>query len=129
MVLDTSAVVAIAQRESGWVDLAYAVHRAQHRLISAVSMVEASMVLSSRGGQQGLLMLERLTQWLGLEIEPFDAHQAALARDAFLRFGKGRHKARLNFGDCCAYALAKQRSEPLLYRGDDFTQTDLSKPE
>lgn len=129
MVVDTSAVVAIVLKEAGWVDLAYAVHLARDRFISAVSVVEASVVLSSRHPDKGILLLEHLIQWLDLEVEPFDADQATLARDAFLRFGKGRHPAGLNFGDCCAYALARQRGEPLLYRGDDFAQTDLSTAE
>ena len=69
---------------------------------------------------------DNLIDKLGIEIVPVDREQALLAREAFRRFGKGRHKAGLNFGDCFAYALAKQKNEPLLYKGNDFSQTDIS---
>jgi len=69
--------------------------------------------------------VDRLVASLMLQVEPFTAEQAMLAREAFLRFGKGRHAARLNFGDCIAYALAKERGEPLLFKGDDFSKTDI----
>ncbi len=69
---------------------------------------------------------DNLIDKLGIEVVPVDREQALLAREAFRRFGKGRHKAGLNFGDCFAYALAKQTNEPLLYKGNDFSQTDIS---
>jgi len=68
---------------------------------------------------------DNLIDKLGIEVVPVDREQALLAREAFRRFGKGRHKAGLNFGDCFAYALAKQTNEPLLYKGNDFSQTDI----
>lgn len=95
------------------------------RSISAATLLEASMVFEGRVGHRGAAELDQLIASLGIAVIPFTQSQAALAREAFRRFGKGRHPARLNFGDCIAYALAKERGEPLLFKGDDFSQTDI----
>jgi ribonuclease VapC len=83
------------------------------------------MVLVGRLGPQGGVELQNLLTWIGATIVPFDERQADIARDAFLRYGKGRHRAGLNFGDCAAYALAIAEAEPLLFKGTDFTSTDV----
>jgi ribonuclease VapC len=95
------------------------------RLVSAVTLVEVEMVFSRIRGEAGVNRLELFLSLFYVRVVPFDLEQATLARDAFLRYGKGRHKAGLNFGDCMTYALAKQTGEPLLFKGDDFSQTDL----
>ncbi len=88
--------------------------------------VEAAIVLESRRPATGRVALDRLVTSLAFEVVAFDADQLALARDGFRRYGRGRpSKARLNFGDCCAYALAKAHGEPLLFVGDDFVHTDI----
>jgi len=85
------------------------------------------MVLAGRGGSSASwIELDELIAQAGLEVVPQDAAQVGLARQAFLQFGKGRHPAALNFGDCAAYALAKARSLPLLFKGEDFARTDLT---
>jgi ribonuclease VapC len=85
------------------------------------------MVAETRHGEAGCRELDRIAANLGLEIVPFDASHIQGARDALRRFGKGRHRASLNFGDCCAYALAKLRDVPLLFKGNDFALTDLKR--
>jgi ribonuclease VapC len=94
-------------------------------LLSAVSLVEVSMVVMRLRAPDPVAALDNLIDKLGIEIVPVDRGQAFLAREAFRRFGKGRHPAALNFGDCFAYALAKQAGEPLLYKGNDFSETDI----
>lgn len=95
--------------------------------MSAVSLQEASMVLAGRlGDNDPWRELEELVAKARIEIVPHDADLARIARDAFLRFGKGRHPARLNCGDCASYALARHRRIPLLFKGDDFARTDIT---
>lgn len=125
MVIDTSAVLAILQRESGAEVLARAMEQAAERSISAVSVLEAGIITLSRRGEAGVQKLDSFIVVAELEIVPFDAEQSLVARDAFKRYGKGRHAAGLNFGDCAAYALAATRALPLLYKGDDFSKTDV----
>lgn len=126
MVIDTSVIVALIEAEPGAEALAAALDADERRFISAVSVLEASIVLESRRPTTGRAALDRLIDSLSIEIVAFDADQLVLARDGFRRFGRGRpSKARLNFGDCCAYALAKVLGEPLLFVGDDFVHTDL----
>ncbi len=93
-------------------------------VLSAVTCFETSMVLASRAGD-ALRLLDALIVRARIEIVSFDAEQASLARTAFLKYGKGRHAAALNFGDCAAYALAKSKGAPLLYKGVDFAKTDI----
>lgn len=126
MVIDTSAIVALIEAEPTAEALLLAIQSDEQRLVSAVSVLEAGIVLESRRPASGRAALDRLLEALSIEIVPFDADQLARARDGFRRFGRGRSaKARLNFGDCCSYALAKSLDEPLLFVGDDFSHTDL----
>jgi ribonuclease VapC len=127
LIIDTSALIAIFRLEPEADSFLKAIVRAGARAISALSVLEASMVMS--GGATAFAVFEPLDEFLlegGIEIAAFDAGQAKLAREGFQRFGKGRHKAALNLGDCASYALAKSRSAPLLYKGDDFARTDIT---
>ena len=126
MVVDTSVLIAILEREPDVDDLERALGQAPSRYLSAMSALEAYIVSVGRKGLGGHTRMQRIVERLGLTIVPFDAAQMEIARDAFIRFGKGRHPAALNFGDCAAYALAKQRGEPLLCKGGDFAATDLA---
>lgn len=125
IVLDTSAVVALLQGEDDAPRMARAIADADGCILSAVSHLEAAMVLIGRSGAEAADDLDALIERVGIEVVPFDRRQSELARDAFLRFGKGRHPAALNFGDCAAYALAAGRGLPLLFKGNDFSQSDI----
>jgi ribonuclease VapC len=127
MVIDTSAIIAILRLEPETVKFLRAITDADVRLMSAANLIEAAMVLAGRGGDAAeWLELDELIQQSGVEILPFDHAQVGIAREAFLQFGKGRHPAALNFGDCAAYALAKAHKQPLLYKGSDFSKTDIA---
>lgn len=126
IVLDTSALIAILLAEPAAASLAEAIRRNAPRLLSAASLVEASQVIESRKGEAGGRELDLLIYRAGIEIVPVDAAQAEVARAAFRRFGKGRHPAGLNYGDCFSYALATASEAPLLFVGDDFSRTDLA---
>jgi ribonuclease VapC len=127
MVIDTSALLAIALAEPSQQPLLDAIEAAAGRIISAVSLLEAGTVLRARLGETALPFLYRLVEELGSEVVPFDEMQARLAITAFGRFGKGMgHRAQLNFGDCAVYALAGSRAEPVLATGNDFAATDLT---
>ncbi len=124
MVVDTSAIAAVLLGEPERDAFRAAIERAARRpLLSAMTLLEASLVMAGRRGEAMLPVLDALAA--RLEVVPFDEAMARTARDAFLRFGKGRHPAGLNYGDCAAYALAKQRGLPLLFKGEDFARTDL----
>lgn len=125
MVVDTSAVIAILKKEPGWKRLQEALLGAEIAVMSAAVVVEASIVIEAAGGEAAVKELDALLDAAAIEIVPFQPEQVALAREGFRRFGKGRHPARLNFGDCLSYALARQRAEPLLCTGDDFSRTDI----
>ncbi len=125
MVVDTSAIVAVLLREPGAEQFDEALAAAPLRLISAVSRVELSFVIEGRKQAAGRADLERLLQVGEFEIASVTPDQALVAIDAFRRFGKGRHPAGLNIGDCFAYALAAVNDMPLLYKGDDFGRTDI----
>lgn len=125
MVLDTSAILAILLREPAADRLVSAVEADRIRLVSAATVVEASLVILGRYGEAGEPQIDRFLRSIGAEIVPVGEEQAVLARDAALRFGRGRHSAALNFGDCFSYALSVARGEPLLCVGDDFTRTDV----
>ncbi|HLT02953.1 MAG TPA: type II toxin-antitoxin system VapC family toxin [Geminicoccaceae bacterium] len=125
MVIDTSAALAILFGEAEDEAFADAIDADPTRLMSAVSVLEASIVVEARKGAAGGRELDLLLHRGRIEVVPFNAHQLELARDAWRRFGKRRHPAGLNFGDCCAYALAAASGEPLLFKGDDFTRTDI----
>jgi len=126
MIVDTSALVAILLDEPDAEKLSAAIAANTPRIISAVSVLEASIVIESKKGEAGLALLDELLNLAQFEIVAFDDAQQQLARVAYRRYGKGRHPAGLNFGDCCAYALAKVRNEALLFKGNDFNQTDIT---
>lgn len=125
MVIDTSAVMAILQAEPEAPGIAQAILSDATRLMSAGNVLEAAMLVFVRYGEDGSRDLDLLVAKLGIEIVPFSGTHADLARRAFCRFGKGIHPAGLNFGDCMAYALSKDSGEPLLFKGSDFSQTDI----
>lgn len=125
MVADTSALVAVLLREPTADRLAGALDHAPMIRCSAVSLVEAAMVMQGRLGERGERELDLLVARLRVEIVPVTVEQAEVARSAFRRFGKGRHPAGLNFGDCFSYALARALGEPLLFVGNDFSRTDV----
>jgi ribonuclease VapC len=125
MILDTSALVAILYREAEAVDFVERIRAAETSQISVANYVELSMVVESQLGPDGMRQAEAFIRRAGIIVEPVTIEHGELARQAFLDFGKGRHKAGLNFGDCFAYALAKATGEPLLFKGNDFSQTDI----
>ncbi|HEY2775603.1 MAG TPA: type II toxin-antitoxin system VapC family toxin [Candidatus Binatia bacterium] len=125
MILDTSALLAILQDEPERRSFNAAIEAAASRSISTATFVETSIVIGARYGGDGLRDLDLFVAKAEIVLVPVDAEQAHAARDAFLRFGKGRHPAGLNYGDCFSYALAMTLGEPLLYKGDDFSQTDV----
>ena len=127
MVIDSSALMAILRREPEEQDFRNAIKLASTRLLSASTRVETGIVVLGRAGEAGLEQMQALLENLRLETVPLSADHAGLAIDAFRRFGKGRHPAALNFGDCFSYALAKATGEPLLFKGDDFSQTDIGR--
>jgi len=125
MVVDTSALLAILQDEPERRRFNEALESADSRLMSVATLVEISIIIESRYGAEGLRDLDLLLERAGIELAPVDVEQARVARAAYSRFGKGRHAAALNFGDCFSYALARVLGEPLLFKGDDFSRTDL----
>lgn len=125
MVIDTSALVAILQREPERRAFIDAIEAADTRLMSVATFVEMSMVVEARHGAEGLRDLDHFIGRAGIDLVPVDVEQGRLARNAFSRFGKGRHRAALNYGDCFSYALATSLGEPLLFKGDDFGHTDV----
>lgn len=124
MVIDTSAILAILQREPERRRFLEAIEDADSIRMSVASFVETSIVIESRYGGEGLRDLDRFLSRASVELIPVDAEQGQLARSAFSRFGKGRHRAGLNYGDCFCYAAAMALGEPLLSKGDDFIHTD-----
>jgi len=124
MIVDTSAMVAIFYGEPEAADFTKRIHGAASTRISVANYVELSMVIEKQLGPEGMIQVDAFFRRAAITIEPVTIDQGNLARQAFLDFGKGRHKAGLNFGDCFAYALAKDLDEPLLFRGKDFAQTD-----
>lgn len=126
MVVDTSALFAIAFDEPERSSFARAVKMASHRSISAATLVECVAVFAGRRPEQDPSpVIDLLVQELGIEVIPFTAAHYRVAAAGLLAFGKGRHPARLNLGDSFAYALAKTSGEPLLFKGDDFSRTDI----
>jgi ribonuclease VapC len=125
MVIDSSALVAIILDEPDRSPIEDAIRVASLRLVSAVTKLETSIVLLSRRGRPMLDELDLLLSRMGVTVVAFDDHQADIARDAFARYGNGRHRAGLNFGDCAAYALSVAEAEPLLFKGTDFGATDV----
>jgi ribonuclease VapC len=126
MVIDTSALIAILLSETPARPLVTILESTPSTHLSAASLVEAGIVMQGRLGEEGERRLDQLLFRLGAEVVPVSREYAEIARSAFRRFGKGRHPAGLNFGDCFAYALARPLGEPLLFLGDHFSQTDVA---
>ncbi len=125
IVCDSSPLVAILFAESD-ADLYLSVlGKSGHIVMGAPSKLEASMVVGGRYGQDGIVELNLLLNTYSIEIVSWTDDLATTAIDAFMRFGKGRHPAHLNFGDCMSYAVAKDMDAPLLYKGGDFAKTDI----
>lgn len=125
MVIDSSALLAILQDEPERRRFIEAIEAADARSLSVVNLVETALVLESRAGHEAGRALDSFIAKADIELVPVDAEQAAMARSAYARFGKGRHPAGLNFGDCFAYALAKVTGDSLLFKGNDFSRTDI----
>ena len=125
MILDTSALVAILFREPEAALFVGLIHDAERCLMSAGSYLELSIVMERQTEPAAERQRDMFFRRAGIIIEPFDVEQADIARQAFHDFGKSRHPAGLNFGDCFAYALAKVTGEPLLFKGEDFKKTDI----
>lgn len=125
MMVDSSVLIAILENEPEAPRLIEALINDPVRLISAVSVVETSIVILNRRGETGVVELDKLLEEAEIEVIAVTLEQAALARQAYFRYGKGRHPAKLNFGDCFSYAAALACGEPLLFKGDDFNKTDI----
>jgi ribonuclease VapC len=125
MVIDASAVLAILLGEKDAQVFARAIENADPCRMSAVNHLEAALVIDNRGDAVARREFDRFVRRARIQIEPVTFEQAQIAREAYRDFGKGRHPARLNLGDCFAYALAKLVDEPLLFKGRDFSRTDI----
>ncbi|WP_420626727.1 type II toxin-antitoxin system VapC family toxin [Candidatus Poriferisodalis sp.] len=125
MIVDTSAVLAILFDETDAERYRRALAQAEHCRMSVASYLEAAMVVEGRGGTAAGDEFDRLLERAPIDLVEVTAEHAHAARRAWRRYGKGRHPAGLNFGDCFAYALAEVAQEPLLFKGDDFTATDV----
>jgi ribonuclease VapC len=126
MVIDSSALIALLLGEPETADFVTAIAAAASRVVSAPTYLETAIVISARSGLKAVEKFDRLLDDLEIEVVPFARDQAAIAITAYRNYGKGSsHAAGLNFGDCFSYALAKLRDEPLLFKGDDFSRTDL----
>ena len=125
MILDTSALAAVFFGEPEAARYTESIHDAGRCLISAGNFLELSIVMEAQIGAEAVRQCNMFFRRARIVIEPFTVEQAHIARQAFHDFGKGRHPAGLNFGDCFAYALAKATGEPLLFKGDDFSKTDI----
>ena len=126
MIVDSSAAIALLVREPVWERLAEKLARAETCAIGAPTLAETGVVLSAKMGRRGATLLSRFLHEAGLVVVPFTEEHWPVAVEAYTRFGKGRHAAALNFGDCLTYAIARLSRQPLLYVGDDFAKTDLS---
>ncbi len=123
MIVDASVLVAIVLKEDGYEEFVFRIAEAEKRFLSAGTYLEASIVLLRRRGEGAELELNRMIYKLGIVIIPVTSVHARIGRAAFFKFGKGRHPAKLNFGDCFSYALSQSQGMPLLFKGDDFNQT------
>ena len=126
MIVDSSALLAILFNESDAETYARAIAHAGACRISAANYVEVAIVVEAQTRESGSRQFDAFFRRAGIVIEPVTEEQAYMARQAFTDFGKGRHRASLNFGDCFAYALAKSTGETLLFKGEDFKRTDIS---
>jgi ribonuclease VapC len=125
MVIDTSALLAVFFSEPERPSFLDQIIRAEVRIVSAANVLETGIVLEARKGEAAGREFDLFVVRTNLEIVPADGDQVEIARSAWRKYGKGRHPAALNFGDCFAYALAKFSGEPLLAKGSDFAQTDI----
>jgi ribonuclease VapC len=125
VIVDSSALLTILFREPGFEVFLKAIVDARLCTISAASLVEVSIILESRGGDSIIRQWDAFFRSSRISVASFTEEQALIARQGFSDYGKGRHPAGLNFGDCFSYALAKALGEPLLFKGDDFRQTDI----
>ena len=125
MIIDSSAIMAIIGKEPGYERIVRELAASPATRIGAPTRLESGIVLTARFGPRGKTALARFLQENSIQTVAFDDAHASVALDAYSRFGKGRHPAALNFGDCCAYAVASAAGEPLLCIGDDFAKTDL----
>ena len=125
MVIDTSALMAILRLEPERSVFLDAIEASESRTMSTATFVEASIVAEKSRGAEGLREMDLFLKTAGIDLVAVDSEQAHVARRAFSRFGKGRHRAGLNYGDCFSYALAVTAGEPLLFKGDDFGHTDV----
>ena len=129
MIVDSSAVVAVLQLEGDAQAIVAALDNARNRRMSVISYVETAIVLDSRRNPSLSRQLDDFVREAEIALEPVTVDQARLAREAYRDYGKGRHRAGLNLGDCFAYALAKDKREPLLFKGNDFRKTDVEAAE
>jgi ribonuclease VapC len=125
VIVDTSVIIAILRNEPDAAAIGEALERTQVRRMSAVNYVEAAVVVDSNRNPVLSRRLDDLLRDIEIAVEPVTLHQARIAREAYRDFGKGRHRAGLNLGDCFAYALAKEKGETLLFKGNDFCHTDI----
>jgi ribonuclease VapC len=125
MVVDSSALLAIMFLEPEAQRFTQLIQASRAPLLSAANFLEASILIESRRGIAKRDLFDTFVAESGIRLQPVTRAQAVIARDAYRRFGKGNHPAGLNFGDCFAYALAKERNLPLLFKGEDFARTDL----
>jgi ribonuclease VapC len=127
MVIDTSAALAILLQEADAESYARAIGEDPRHLMSTFSLLETSVVIAARKGPAAVHELDLLIHRAHIEVVSFNIEQAEAAREAWMRYGKGRHPAALNLGDCCSYALSQISGEPLLYKGSNFSQTDVCR--
>lgn len=125
MILDSSALIAILFAEPGYLDLVDRILDADRAGVGAPTLAETGLVFIGRGGGRNGGPVDRLVEELGVSVMPFGAAEWSIAVEAFRRFGRGRHRAALNFGDCLAYATAKASRDTLLFVGHDFSRTDI----
>ncbi len=126
IVVDTSALIAILDKEPDAALYAEAIAEADAPLISTATLLELNIVMLNRHGVKAAQFVDRLIQEGGFQVESFTVQHAELARDAYARYGKGQQTAGLNYGDCFSYALAKATGLPLLFKGQDFSKTDIT---
>ena len=126
MTLDTSALLAVLMMEDEAGRFAKAIEAAETVRLSVASYVEAALFVDRHGDEVRRAMLDTFLKEFGIVLEPVTVEQGLVAREAFRLFGRGRHPAGLNYGDCFTYALAKVKGDPLLFKGNDFSQTDLA---
>lgn len=125
MVIDTSALIAILLGENETERIAKAIAEDNIRIISSFSLLESSIVIEAKKGISGSMELDLLIHKIGGKIVDFDSEQSLIAKKAWQEYGKGNHPASLNIGDCCTYALSKSSSQSILFKGNDFNQTDI----